>query len=126
MKMAKKAKPQETTRVSTGDISRSAVAVGKGAHASNTGDSNNSGRELGEAKAELTRLVQLLEERELGIDQKDDVKDDVLAVRSELDKKKPNLRLIRPALKGIVASLGPAQALATLAAQVLTIVRRLG
>lgn len=121
--MTKRGKAREAIQFSAGDVAQSAVAVGTGAHASNDVSSKN--RDLSEAKAVLAKLSGLLEEQELRIEQKKEVQDEVLAVRSELDKNRPNLSLIRPALKGIVASLGPAQALATLAAQVLTIVHRL-
>jgi predicted RNA-binding protein with PIN domain len=120
--MTKKEKAREAIRLSTGDITQSAVAVGTGARA--VSDVSNS-RELSEAKARLAKLTELLEEQELHIEQRNEIRDEVLAIRSELDKKKPNFSLIRSTLKGIVVSLGPAQALATLAAQVLTIVRRL-
>jgi predicted RNA-binding protein with PIN domain len=123
MNMPKKEKAQEIIRVSTGDITQSAVAVGTGARAASD-VSNRS--ELSEAKARLAQLAELLEQQELQIERSREIRDEVLAVQGELDKKRPNFSLIRSALKGIVVSLGPAQALATLAAQVLAIVRRLG
>jgi hypothetical protein len=73
----------------------------------------------------INQLAELLEDENLQIAQRDDIRAEVLAVRGELDKKKPNFRLLRSALRGVVASLGPAEALATIAAHVADIVQRL-
>jgi hypothetical protein len=121
--MGKKEKPQESIQFSAGNVTHSSVAVGTGAYASNINDSH---RDLIAARELLTKLSGLLEEEGLCIDHKKEIRDDVLIVQGELDKDKPNLGLTRSALKGIVASLGPVQALASLAAQVLTIVHRIG
>jgi hypothetical protein len=56
----------------------------------------------------------------------EEVRTDAEAVRAELQRKKVNLGLMRPALKGIAASLGAAQSLSDLVTNILNLVRHLG
>lgn len=116
--MAKNSK----TEVSVGNVSNSAVAIGSRARASNI--SRNRG-ELGEARAMINELVALLGDEHLRIAHKGDIQSEVLAVQAELDNNRPNFKLLRSALKGIVTSLGPVEALASIGTHVLEIIQRL-
>ncbi|HEY5361654.1 MAG TPA: hypothetical protein VIJ82_28890 [Streptosporangiaceae bacterium] len=122
--MSKKQKDGSETKATTGAIMESAVAIGHGASA-NLFRSGHS-IELSEADARLDRLICLLGAEYSEIEQADEIRSDAIAVRGALASEEPNLGLIRSALKGLVNALGPVDALAGIAVQVLEIVRRLG
>jgi hypothetical protein len=103
-----------------GPVSGSAIAIGDGSSARLTTRSDLPPAVL----KHLTELVDNLIDR-LGDSADDEVRADAAAVRAELEKKKINLGLLRPALKGIAASLGAAQSLSDLVTNILSLVSRL-
>lgn len=108
--------------VQTGGIIGSAVAVGP--HARSKVLAQRS--ELSHAQTdELTGLLDRLIEG-LGHETDSEVRADALAVRAEIHRKKVNLSLVRPALKGIAASLASVQSLSDIATNVLSLVRHIG
>jgi hypothetical protein len=113
---------KSTQTVAVGDVARSAIAVGPGAQASNY---SSDSEQLAEAKMLIANLITLIESANLGITQKDALQARALAVRNELDKKKPNLKTASRTMKWIATSLGPAESLTTIATQLLDIFRRL-
>lgn len=121
--MAKRKKDKVDLRAR--DITNSVIAAGTGARASrNTAASDLA--QLLEAKALLADLRDRLFDVEERIENRDEIRDEVDTVRDELDKEKPNFKLVRSALKGIKNSLGPAETLVRIAAQVLDIVKQHG
>jgi hypothetical protein len=103
-----------------GSISRSAVAVGK----------NSSATVLARAElpaADVKRLSELMDDLIARLDDvaDDEVRADADAVRIELRRKKVNPGLIRAALKGIVASLGAAQSMSDLVANIVSVASHL-
>jgi hypothetical protein len=77
-----------------------------------------------ESVTELTQLMDSLI-KQLGPAADEEVVGDAQAVRAELQRKRVNLGLIRPALKGIAASLGAFQSAADIATNVLNLIRHL-
>jgi hypothetical protein len=120
--MAKQKK--DTVDLRARDITNSVIAAGRGARASK----NTAGdrEQLREAKVLLAELRDRLSDAELLIEDRGEIRDEVDNVRNELDREKPNFKLLRAALRGIKNSLGPAETLARLAAQVLDIVKQHG
>jgi hypothetical protein len=114
-------KTRSETRVRVGDVSGSAIAVGDGASARVF----NKRVELrAESVRELTQLMDSLI-NQIGRSADEEVVGDAQAVRAELQRKRVNLGLIRPALKGIAASLGTLQSAADIATNVLNLIRHL-
>lgn len=103
------------------DITNSVIAAGTEARASKR--PADDGAQLREAKVLLAELRDRLSDAELRIENRHEIRDDVDTVRTELDKKRPNFKLVRTTLKGIKNSLGPAETLARMAAEVLNMVR---
>jgi hypothetical protein len=115
-------KTHSEIRVRVGDVSGSAIAVGKDANASVLDNSAELSREF---VLELTQLMDSLI-NQIGRSADEEVVSDAQAVRAELNRKRVNLGLIRPALKGIAASLGAFQSAADIATNVLNLIRHLG
>jgi hypothetical protein len=120
--MAKEADRGDSIRVKTGEISGSALAVGKNARAS----ISPKRKDLRAIDSELKRLADVMEAQAWPIENTDDIQAEVFGIREEISKKKPNLALIKSTLKGVLLALGPAQALSDIAAHVLDMVARLG
>jgi hypothetical protein len=102
-------------------VSGSAIAVGKGANASVLNEHAELSRE---SVMELTQLMDSLI-NQIGRSADEEVVGDAQAVRAELGRNRVNLGLIRPALKGIAASLGTLQSAADIATNVLNLIRHL-
>jgi hypothetical protein len=109
-------------RVQARDVSNSAIAVGDGASAKVLNKrvelSQESVRELTQLMDALIAQIRRAENQELI--------DDAQAIRAELQRKRVNLGLIRPALKGLAASLGTVQSAADIASNVLGLIKHLG
>lgn len=120
--MAKQKK--DTVEFRARDITDSVIAAGTGARASKNAAEGSA--QLREAKVLLADLRDHLSRVEERIENRDEIRDEVDTVRNELDKETPNFKLVRSALKGIKNSLGPAETLVRIAAQVLDIVRQHG
>lgn len=119
--MGGQAKSRNGISLQTGKISDSAIAVGDYAQAKVVA------RRAVLSRAQTDELVQLLDSLidRLGRAEDAEVRADAEAVRAEIQRKKVNLSLVRPALKGIAAGLGSVQSLSDIAANVLTMVRHL-
>jgi hypothetical protein len=102
-------------------VSGSAIAVGDRASATVLINRAELSRE---SVLELTQLMDSLI-RQIGQSADEEVVGDAQAVRAELQRKRVNLGLIRPALKGIAASLGTFQSAADIANNVLNLIRHL-
>jgi hypothetical protein len=120
--LSAKHKTRVENRVRAGDVSGSAIAVGEGAKAS---VENKGGGLSQESVVELTELMDSLI-KQISRVADEEVVGDAQAVRAELQRKRVNLGLIRPALKGIAASLGTFQSAADIATNVLNLIRHLG
>jgi hypothetical protein len=77
--------------------------------------------------AVVTQLIELMDDLIARLDEgaDEEMRADAAAVRAELAKKKVNLRLIRPALKGVAASIGTAQSMSDLVTNILSLVGHL-
>jgi hypothetical protein len=114
-------KTRKVTRVRLRDASGSAIAVGDSANAEVVSERSELSTE---SVLELTRLIDTLI-AQIGRTEDDEVMGDAQAVRAELQRKRVNLSLIRPALKGIAASLGTVQSVADIATNALNLIRHL-
>jgi predicted nucleic acid-binding Zn-ribbon protein len=106
------------------DINNSVLAVGTEAMASKNAADDRA--ELHEAKLLLADLRDRLSDVQEHIENRQEIQDEVDAVRNELDRERPRFKRVRSALEGIKSSLGPAETLARIAAQVLDIVKQHG
>ena len=120
--MAKQKK--DTAKFRARDITNSVIAAGTGARASKNAAGDRA--QLREARVLLADLRDRLSDVEERIENREEIQDEVDTVRNELDKERPNFKLVRTALKGIKNSLGPAETLVRITAQVLDIVKQHG
>lgn len=120
--MNDRTKRRSSISLQAGDITDSAIAAG-----------NHASAKIGSRKIELSpaqtseieQILDLIIFR-LGRLEETEVRQDAEAVREEVRRKKVNVGLLRPALKGIAASLASVQSLSDIAANLLALTRHLG
>ncbi len=102
--------------VRTGEVNRSAIAIGKKANASQ--ESQLDGSALGQAVAELQKLIELVRASQQTVPEAQEVRSSAIKAQKELRSKRPNFDRVRERLSWIGGTVAGIDALADTVAKI--------
>lgn len=109
--------------VRTGDMDNSAIAIGKKAKASV--ESRPDGSALGQAVAELQKLIDLVQANQQGVPEAQEVHSSAITAQQELTSKRPNFSRVREILSWISGTVGGVDALADIVSKIQQLIARM-